>query len=75
MSHTIKPHKVFEIYTDGRRIYTQSILPGTVHFEEFTVKQDGTEYREIDPRRSKLAASIIKGCTNAGIRKEMLFSI
>ena len=33
------------------------------------VKEKGVEYREFDPKRSKLAATIMKGCTNAGIRK------
>ncbi|MBU0470430.1 MAG: fibrillarin-like rRNA/tRNA 2'-O-methyltransferase [Nanoarchaeota archaeon] len=65
----IKPDKIFEIYHDGKRIYTKSILPGKKHFEERTVKDNNQEYREFDPRRSKLAATIIKGCTNAGIRK------
>ena len=65
----IKPHKIFEIYQDNKRIYTKSILPGEKHFEERLARQDNEEYREFDPRRSKLAATIVKGCTNAGIRK------
>ncbi len=67
----IIPHKIFEIYQEsgGRRIYTKSLLPGKTHFEEKTVREKGEEYREFDPRRSKLAAMIMKGCTNAGIRK------
>lgn len=64
----LKPHKIFEIYTDRRRIYTKSISSGS-HFDERIVKEKGAEYREFDPRRSKLAAAIVKGCTNAGIRK------
>src|SRR3989338_8552274 len=66
---SIKPHKIFEIYGDGRRIYTKSILPGKKHFEERISKEKDGEYREFDPTRSKLAAMIMKGCTNAGIRK------
>jgi len=66
----IKPHKVFEVYTDRRRIYTKSILPGKTAFDEKVVKAGKEEYREFDPRRSKLAAAIVKGCTNAGIRKK-----
>lgn len=71
MTKKIKPHKVFEIYQEarGRRIFTRSILPGKRPFEERTVKENGNEYREFDPSRSKLAAMIMKGCTNAGIRK------
>tara|TARA_Y100000310_G_C20578480_1_gene761730 strand:+ start:664 stop:1341 length:678 start_codon:yes stop_codon:yes gene_type:complete len=71
MSLKIKPHKIFEIYQEarGKRIFTKSILPGAVHFEERIVKEKGNEYREFDARRSKLAAMIMKGCTNAGIRE------
>ena len=61
----MKAHKLFEIYQDRKRIYTQSILPGRTHFDERTFKG----YREFDPTRSKLAAMIMKGCTNIGIRK------
>ena len=65
----LSTHKIFEIYTDGRRIYTKSLVPGKVHFEEWIFKDMGSEFREFDPTRSKLAAMIMKGCTNIGIRK------
>jgi fibrillarin-like pre-rRNA processing protein len=65
----MRNHKLFEIYEDRKRLYTHSILPGKVHFDERTVKDGSKEYREFDPRRSKLAAMIAKGCTNIGIRK------
>ncbi|PIN73453.1 fibrillin [Candidatus Woesearchaeota archaeon CG10_big_fil_rev_8_21_14_0_10_45_16] len=61
----ITPHKVFEIYEDKRRLYTKSIVPGKAPFAERLVG----EYREFDPRRSKLAAAIVKGANNIGIRK------
>jgi len=67
----IKTHKLFEIYQEdrGRKIYTKSILPGKIHFDERIVRDKGEEFREFDPTRSKLAATIVKGCTNIGIRK------
>ena len=65
----MKAHKLFEIYEDKRRIYTKSILPKRIHFDERTTRDKGVEYREFDPTRSKLAAMITKGCTNIGIRK------
>ena len=65
----ITSHKIFEVHRDDRRIYTKSLLPGTTNFEERTARQSGEEYREFDPTRSKLAAMIMKGCTNIGIRK------
>lgn len=71
MSHRIIPHKLFEIYQEakGRRIFTKSILPGYSHFDERLTKDDGEEFREFDPTHSKLAAAIMKGCTNIAIRK------
>ncbi|PIZ52137.1 fibrillin [Candidatus Woesearchaeota archaeon CG_4_10_14_0_2_um_filter_33_13] len=65
----MKEHKLFEIYEDRKRIYTKSILPGKTHFEERTTRDGKEEYREFDPTRSKLAATITKGCTNIGLRK------
>ena len=65
----MKAHKLFEIYEDKRRIYTKSLLPKRIHFDERTTRDKGIEYREFDPTRSKLAAMITKGCTNIGIRK------
>ncbi len=65
----MNPHKIFEIYQDRSRIYTKSILPGYTHFDERIYREGKEEYREFDPKRSKLAATITKGCTNIGIRK------
>lgn len=67
----IKPHPIFEIFQEdrGRRIYTKNLFPGKNPFQERLIQDDHKEYREFDPKRSKLAAMILKGCTNAGIRK------
>ena len=72
MSRKIQEHKLFEIYQEarGRRIFTKSIFFGRPHFEERIVRDGKDEYREFDPQRSKLAAMIMKGCTNIGIRKD-----
>ncbi len=71
MSRRIREHKLFEIYQEarGKRIFTKNILPGRTHFMERTMRDGGKEYREFDPTRSKLAAMIMKGSTNVGIRK------
>lgn len=71
MSQKIKEHKIFEVYQEahGRRIFTKSIFPGSAPFDERILRNKGEEYREFDPTRSKLAAAILKGTTNAGIRK------
>ncbi len=66
----LRPHKIFEVYQDPRRrLFTKSLVPGTP-FAERTIKEKGSEFREFEPRRSKLAATIMKGCTNTGIRKD-----
>lgn len=65
----MKAHRIFEIYQEEKRIFTKSILPGKAPFDERIIKEKKDEYREFDPMRSKLAAAIVKGCTNVGIRK------
>ena len=65
----IEPGKIFEVYQDRNSLYTKNLTPGKTFFTERTIQQDATEYREWDPRRSKLAAAILKGCTNTFIRK------
>ena len=68
-SGNIIPHKVFGFYEAGRSLYTKSIFPGFAPFEERLIQQGNDEYREIDPRRSKLGAAVAKGATNVGIRQ------
>jgi len=66
----IKQSKVFEVYMDYRkRLYTVSLTPGKKVYDERLVKEKGVEYREWDARRSKLAATILKGSSNVFIRK------
>jgi len=66
----IKPHIIFELYQDGRRLYTKNAFPGTkTFFDEIIIRDGKEEYREFDPTRSKLAAAVAKGASNVGIRK------
>lgn len=67
----IKAHSIFEVYTDFRErgLFTKSLLkPAQAHFAERIVKEGQESYRNWDPKRSKLAAYIMKGCPNTGIR-------
>lgn len=64
----MKEHKIFGLYQEGSRIFTKSLRPGKTYFEEKLLREKGEEFREFDPRRSKLAAAILKGCPNIGIR-------
>lgn len=66
----IEPSKIFEIYKDRRKIYTKNLVPGAKVYSERLVKSNNTEYREWIPKHSKLAAAIMKGSTNTGIRKD-----
>ncbi len=65
----IQPHKIFELFSDGRRLYTQNLVPGKYPFDEKHYREGGVDFREWDPTRSKVAAGIAKGATNIGLRK------
>ena len=68
----IKKSRIFEVYeSDGkkRQLYTINLLPGQNVYGERLIKEDGIEYREWDPFKSKLASTILKGSPNIGIRK------
>ncbi|MBW2977697.1 fibrillarin-like rRNA/tRNA 2'-O-methyltransferase [Candidatus Woesearchaeota archaeon] len=55
----------------GRRktLLTRNLTPGKTFFEEKLVHEGKIEYREWDPRRSKLAAFILKGGNQIGIKE------
>ncbi len=72
MKQRVVPHQIFCIYKDpkGRRLYTKSLLkPAQSHFGERLVKEGGEVYREWEAKRSKLAATVMNGCSNTGIRE------
>jgi len=49
------------VWTDGQKLYTKSLAPGTKVYGEHLFEHDGVEYREWVPYRSKLAAYLMKG--------------
>jgi fibrillarin-like pre-rRNA processing protein len=67
----IIPHQLFEIFKEkrGKRLFTKNLVRGRAPFAERLARDKGVEYREFDPRRSKLAASIAKGSLNIGIKQ------
>ena len=69
----IQPSKIFEVFEERQKkrtiLYTRNLVPGKQVYSEDLVKEKGVEYREWDPKRSKLAAAILKGATNIGLRK------
>ncbi len=69
----IKQSKIFEVFESeqGRRkqLYTINLVPSQNVYGEKLVNENGIEYREWDAFKSKLAACILKGSLNIGIRK------
>ena len=63
-------------FTDGRvstergRLYTPSLCPGKRIYGERLLNVSGTEYREWDPRRSKLSAYISNGGREFPFRRD-----
>ncbi len=64
----MKQHKFQGIYQDGKDIYTKNLVPGQTVYSEKLVKAGKEEFREWDLRKSKLAAAIIKGVSQIGIK-------
>lgn len=65
--------KLFRIFEGkkGKRkiILTENLNKGDKFFDEELIRAKGKEYRVIDPSRSKLGATIMKGSPNLGIRE------
>lgn len=49
------------VWRDGDRLLTENLVPGTQVYGEHLVDRDGVQYRAWNPKRSKLAAALIKG--------------
>jgi fibrillarin-like pre-rRNA processing protein len=61
-------------YQKGKRqiILTRNASPGKAVYGESLVQMHGSEYREWDHTRSKLAAAIMKGLNETGIKKDSI---
>jgi len=57
----IRRSDIAEVFTDGNRLYTRNAVPGVAVYGERLVRQGDEEYRDWNPRRSKLAAYLKKG--------------
>lgn len=67
----ISPHNlkgIFVVQGKNRRLCTRSFAPGPSEFDEFIIHEGGDEFRVWDPSRSKLAAALVLGCRDPGIR-------
>ncbi len=65
----IRELKFKNIYSNGKNIYTKNFTPSFQVYNEKLVKQNNIEYREWNPKRSKLAAMILKGCKKLPIKE------
>ena len=69
----IQQSEIFEVYEseEGKKksLFTINLTPGKKVYGENLIKQDNKEFREWDAYSSKLAALILKGCPNIGLRK------
>lgn len=67
MTVRVQPHERFpgvywvRLESEEERLATLSLVPGTVVYGERLVEFEGREFRLWDPRRSKLAAAVLKG--------------
>ena len=58
------------VFSDRGRLYTVSLCPGKRVYGERLQTVDGTEYREWDPRRSKLSAYLTVGGRKFPFRRD-----
>ena len=59
------------LYRFKRRLYTKNLTPKQTFFEqERTTHYKGSEYRELDAKRSKFAAAISKGLQQTGLTQD-----
>ena len=66
----IKKIKFFEIFEEKRKkrtLFTKNAVPGKQVYGEKLVRQEGIEYREWNPTKSKPAAAILKGLNQFGL--------
>ncbi|MCX6710411.1 MAG: fibrillarin-like rRNA/tRNA 2'-O-methyltransferase [Candidatus Woesearchaeota archaeon] len=64
-----KFYNVFEsIEGKRKRIFTRNLVPGKRVYGENLVNDSGVEYREWEPRRSKLGSFIMKGADQIGLK-------
>jgi len=72
----IQPTKLQGIYETikGKRkaLLTINLSPGKKVYDESLIKEKGIEYRDWNPKKSKLAAAIMKGVSQIGIKPESI---
>jgi len=72
----MKQSRFFAIYEEEKvrqkALYTVNLVPGEKVYDEKLVNVNNIEYREWNPRKSKMAAAILKGIGQIGLRPEQI---
>jgi fibrillarin-like pre-rRNA processing protein len=63
----IKESRLKGIYQLGNSLYTLNFTPGKTVYDEKIIRSNSKEYREWNPKKSKLGAAITKGISQIGI--------
>ncbi|MEM4397501.1 MAG: fibrillarin-like rRNA/tRNA 2'-O-methyltransferase [Candidatus Woesearchaeota archaeon] len=64
------PNIYFKKDSRGKiKLFTKNLTPGLKFFDEIIEKESGYEYRNWDPKRSKLAAAILNQISQIGIKE------
>ncbi|MBW2995799.1 fibrillarin-like rRNA/tRNA 2'-O-methyltransferase [Candidatus Woesearchaeota archaeon] len=58
---------IYEVRKKRRSLFTKNLAPGKTVYDEKLIKDGKNEYREWNPRKSKLCAAILKGIKEIGI--------
>ncbi|MBU0536365.1 MAG: fibrillarin-like rRNA/tRNA 2'-O-methyltransferase [Nanoarchaeota archaeon] len=67
----LREYKFKGIFTDGKRLFTKSIAPRKKHFDERILRDGKDEFRQWEPRKSKLAAAMMRGVKEIGVAPGM----
>lgn len=69
----MKKSRIFGVYESSefgrKRLYTVNLTPGKRTYGEMLANENEIEFREWDAFKSKLAATILKGSPNIGLRE------
>lgn len=61
---------IFELQKERRKmLLTKNLTPGKTVYGEKTITENSIEYREWDPKRSKLCSAVLKGIRETGIKE------
>lgn len=66
----IKQYKFKNVFSNNKSLFTKNLVPNSQVYNEKLVMQEGIEYREWNPRRSKLGAMILNGCKIMPIKED-----